>query len=325
MSTGHPDETWLVADIGGTNARFALVTSEDLAPRQQQVLGTADYAGFPEAVKAYLRSTDGPRPVGGLCAIANPVQHDFLRMTNHHWAFSIEASRKQLGFQVLRFVNDFSAQALAMPWLEADEYDRISGGTPRPGEPLAVLGPGTGLGVSALLPNTQGWQALDSEGGHVSYTPVNPREQALANILQQRYGHCSAERIVSGPGLVATYTALCDLDGRESEPLTPVDVSRRAACNTDRLCSEAIEIFTQGLATTASNLALTLGAGGGVYLVGGLLPKLGSLFESERFYERFITKGRFSDYLASIPVYRVNAAQPALRGLAHNLNRMRAS
>ncbi len=323
MSTGPRNERWLVADIGGTHARFALVSGADPTPDDEQVLSTGDYDDFVAAVETYLGALSGERPVGGFCAIANPVRGDYLRMTNHHWAFSIETSRQRLGFRALRFINDFSAQALAMPWLADAEYERLSGDNPQPNEPLAVLGPGTGLGVSALIPFGDQHAVLDSEGGHVTYTPVNEREHAVARTLQARYGHCSAERIISGPGLVATYQALCHLDDREAAPLAPAEVSQRAADDTDRHCAEAIELFTLALATTASNLAVTLGAGGGVYLAGGLLPKLGSLFEPQRFHERFTAKGRFSDYLASIPVYRVHAEHPALRGLAHNLDRVR--
>jgi glucokinase len=320
MSTGHPERPWLIADIGGTNARFAVVTPDQPEPQQEQVLAASDYPDFVAAAEAYLAGIAGPRPAAGFCAIANPITGDTVRMTNHDWAFSIEASRQRLGFEQLRFINDFAAQALAMPWLTPSEYDRIGGGDPQPSTPLGVLGPGTGLGVSALIPAGGDWIPLDSEGGHVTYSPVTRREHDLARILQARYGHCSAERIVSGPGLVATYQSLCSLDGVSPAPLAPPEVTQRASEGSDPRCNEAMELFTLALATTASNLAITLQASGGIYLAGGLLPKLGPLFDSELFRSRFTAKGRFSDYLGSLPVYLVHTQDhPALHGLARNL------
>jgi glucokinase len=322
MSTGHPDTRWLIADIGGTNARFALVSTNDPTPRQEQVLAARDYPDFVAAAEAYLAGISEPRPTAGYCAIANPINGDTVRMTNHDWAFSIEVSRQRLGLERLEFINDFAAQALAMPWLAPDEFDRIGGGEPDKMGPLAVLGPGTGLGVSAAVPSGKDWIPLDSEGGHVTYSPVTRREHDLARTLQARYGHCSAERIVSGPGLVATYEALCRLDGVGADALTPPEVTERATNTDDPRCAEALELFNLALATTASNLAITLRASGGIYLAGGLLPKLGALFDAELFRSRFTAKGRFSDYLGSLPVYLVHTHDhPALRGLAHNLPR----
>lgn len=321
MSTGQLDAPWLIADVGGTNARFAIITAEHNEPEQEQVLAAAEYADFVAAAEAYMAAISGPRPVAGYCAIATPITGDTVRMTNHSWVFSIEASRQQLGFRELRFINDFAAQALAMPWLQISEYDGIGGNDPAASAPVAVLGPGTGLGVSGLIPTGDQWIPLDSEGGHVTYSPVTQREHALAGRLQARYGHCSAERIVSGPGLVATYEALCSLDGVDHAVLTPPAITQRAAEGSDPRCAEALELFTLALATTASNLAITLRASGGVYLAGGLLPKLGALFDRELFRERFNAKGRFSEYLANLPVYLVHTQDhPALRGLACNLH-----
>lgn len=320
MSTGPSDERpRLIADIGGTNARFALVPADGRDPVQEQVLRGADYPDFAAAAEAYLDGIDGPRPGVGFCAIANPVTGDFLRMTNHAWAFSIEESRRRLGLDSLRFINDFSAQALAIPYLPDSDKVQVGRGEPVANGPLAVLGPGTGLGVSGLIPFGDHWVPIEGEGGHVTFAPVTDREFALASELRRRFSHCSAERLVSGLGIRATYEALCTLDGVPPLALEPGDISERAARGDDALCRETIEIFTAALATTAANLAVTLGALGGVYLCGGILPRLGSLFDTEAFRARFEDKGRFREYLSGVPTYVVHARHPALLGLARTL------
>lgn len=319
MSTGQPERPRLIADIGGTNARFALVPADGDVPVQERVLPGADYPDFAAAAEAYLAGIDGPRPAVGFCAIANPVTGDFLSMTNHDWAFSIDASRRQLGFESLRFINDFSAQALAVPYLPAADKVKLGGGEAMANRPIGVLGPGTGLGVSGLVPFGEHWVPIEGEGGHVTYSPVTPREFAVASELRRRFGHCSAERLVSGLGLKATYQALCAVDGVPAGALEPDAISARAADGSDPLCGETITIFTAALATTAANLAVTLGALGGIYLCGGILPRLGGLFDSGRFRERFEEKGRFREYLEAVPTYVVHARHPALLGLAKTL------
>jgi glucokinase len=323
MSTGRPERPRLIADIGGTNARFALVPADGRDPRHERSLRCADYPNFADAATAYLREVGNPQPSEGFCAIANPVIEDWLQMTNHAWAFSIEETRRQLGLERLRFVNDFTAQALAIPHLPDADKRRFGGEPPLPRHAMAVIGPGTGLGVSGLIPAGDRWVPLEGEGGHVVYSPVTPREWALAECLQDQYdGHCSAERVVSGIGLTATYAALCRLDGVAVEQLKPDEITRRAADSSCSGCGrarETLSLFTLGLATTAANLAVTLGAFGGVYLCGGILPRLGALFDSAAFRARFEDKGRFRAYMARIPTYVVHASNPALLGLARNL------
>lgn len=319
MSTGHPEAPRLIADIGGTHARFALVPAGDDRPARVRSLPCAGYPDFAAAARAYLEMEGEPRPREGLCAIANPVTGDALAMTNHPWRFSIEAARRALGLARLRFVNDWAAQALAIPHLAAHEREAFGGGEPRPGYPVAVLGPGTGLGVSGLVPSPAGWHAIEGEGGHVTWSPVTDREMALAAEIRRRHGHCSAERVASGIGLMTVHQALAHLDGdAEAQPPEPREITRRAGEGCPR-CRETVEHFTLALATTAANLAITLGALGGTYLGGGILPRLGALFDRAAFRARFEDKGRFRGYLAGVPTYLVHAEHPALLGLAKAL------
>lgn len=319
MSTGHPKPPRLIADIGGTHARFALVPAGDDHPTRIRNLPGADYPDFAAAARAYLEMAADVPPREALCAIANPVTGDELAMTNHPWRFSIEASRRALGLTRLRFVNDWAAQALAIPHLGAEECEAFGGGVPRPGYPLAVLGPGTGLGASGLLPSPGGWQAIEGEGGHVTWSPVTDRELALAAEIRREHGHCSAERVASGLGLVNVHQALARLDGDAgAPPLEAREITRRAVAGCPR-CHETVMHFTLALATTAANLTVTLGALGGTYLGGGILPRLGALFDRAAFRARFEDKGRFRGYLAAVPTYIVHADYPALRGLAKKL------
>lgn len=320
MSTGQPDSPRLIADVGGTNARFALVHADSDTPTDEVTLRGADYPDFGAAVEAYLERVGGPRPTLGFCAIANPVTGDRLRMTNHAWAFSIEETRRRLGFEHLRFINDFAAQALAIPHLPDRDKAKMGGGEPMARRPIGVLGPGTGLGVSGLIPTPAGeWVPIEGEGGHVTYSPVTRREMDIADALRKRHGHCSAERLVSGVGLKATYAAICALDGVTARDIEPDGISAGAASGNDPQCAETINVFTMALATTAANLAVTLGALGGIFLCGGILPRLGSQFDEMAFRERFEDKGRFHDYLMAVPTYVVHARSPALLGLAKTL------
>ncbi len=318
MSTVPREAPRLIADIGGTNARFALVPAGGSEPEAEVKLPCAEYSGSAESAEVYLGQEDAA-PKIGFCAIANPVTGDWLEMTNHVWAFSIEEARRQLNLGRLRFINDFTAQALAVPHLPTMALRQIGVGASLAGHAMAGLGPGTGLGVSGLIPADEGWIAIEGEGGHATFSPMTPRESALAERLRERYaGHCSAERIVSGLGLTATVEALCELDGEPVTTLDPDEITRRAAAGEPRCC-EAVSIFCMALATTAGNLAITLGAFGGVYLSRGIVPKLGALLDADAFRARFEDKGRFRDYLRAIPTYIVTAENPALLGLARNL------
>lgn len=310
------EQIGLIADIGGTNARFALVEPGQ-EPRHALVLRCADFAGPEAAAEAYIaRIAPGTRPSRAAFAIAGPVTGDMVAMTNHPWRFSIDAARSRLGVHSLRVVNDFTAVALAVPLLQPEHKVAVGGGAPAAGTPIAALGPGTGLGVSALVPHGAAWEALATEGGHATMPAADEREDAVLSWLRGLYGHVSAERVLSGPGLVNLYSALAELAGREPEALTPAAVSGRALDGSCPLCREALDMFFAMLGTVAGNLALSLGARQGVYIAGGIVPRMIDALQRSRFRARFEAKGRFDDYMAAIPVWVVTHPYPAFAGLA---------
>jgi glucokinase len=322
-SSGFPR---LLGDVGGTNARFALQEAPAAAPSQIVTYKGADYPTFDAAILAYLAQLTGPKPSQGAIGIANPVVGDQVKMTNSSWSFSIEEVRRKAGLARFLVVNDFTALALSLPSLGADHLRRIGGGgAGDPEAAVGLLGPGTGLGVSGLLRIDGGRRAvpLAGEGGHVSLAPDTPREDAVVAALRARFGHVSAERALSGPGLVNLYEALCAVDGAAARKLDPAGVTADALGGADPRCVEAVELFFALLGSCAGNLALTLGARSGVYVGGGIAPRLGDWIDRSAFRERFVAKGRFRDYLDAIPTWLIHAeVSPALIGAARALDEL---
>lgn len=317
----HAGGARLLADIGGTNARFALETGPGRF-EAIEVLSCQQHATLANAIRAYLalpqtagRSADVRHAA---IAIANPVTGDQVRMTNHHWAFSIEALRQECGFDTLEVVNDFSALARSLPHLGGQKR-QVGGGAAVPDAPLGLLGAGTGLGVSGLIPAPAGaragWTALRSEGGHVSFSPIDETEVAILQYAWREFDHVSSERLLSGAGVELIYRALSERAGRPDSLPAP-EISRRALSGECALCDEVLEAFCGMLGTAAGNLAITLGAQGGVYIGGGIVPRLGERFDNSSFRRRFEQKGRFSDYLAQVPTYVITADYPAFLGVS---------
>jgi glucokinase len=302
-----------MADIGGTFARFALETGpgrfEHLAS-----LRCADHADFHAAVRAYLATLPAQHIQHAAIAIANPVEGDQVRMTNYHWQFSIEQMRQRLELDTLVVVNDFTALAMALPKLSAAQRRQVGGGAPRERSVVGLLGAGTGLGVSGLIPAGDGWVALGTEGGHASFAPRDAREQAILAFAERQYPHVSFERLLSGPGLELVHRALCARDGVTAPELPAPEITRLGLAGQDARCAETLEAFCAMLGTAAANLAVTLGALGGIYIGGGIVPRLGSYFDRSRFRERFEDKGRFSDYLKAIPTYVITAEHATFVG-----------
>ncbi|MDS4041038.1 MAG: glucokinase [Candidatus Competibacter sp.] len=309
----------LVADIGGTNARFARVDA-DGRPYAERSLPGADFPGLTAAAKAYLDATGGSRPVRAAVAVATPVTGDWIQFTNSDWSFSIEAARRELGLERLTILNDFTALALALPLLGPDERRTVGGGAAAPEAPIGLIGAGTGLGVSGLVWSGERWIPLQTEGGHVTFAAADEREWAIGRILQRRFGHVSPERLLSGPGLMNLHAALAELEGWPAESLDPADITDRGLTGACPHCRDVLGLFCGALGAAAGNLALTLGARGGVYIGGGIVPRLGDFFDRSTFRARFEAKGRFSGYLATIPTWVITAAHPALRGVAAALD-----
>jgi glucokinase len=317
-TTASFDSPRLLADVGGTNARFAL----ELAPRKfeaVQVLACGEHPSFADAMRAYLAlpSVAAFGPVRhAAVAIANPVDGDQIRMTNHHWQFSIEAVRREVGLDTLLVVNDFYALARSLPHLQDGDKVQVGGGQARAGTPLGLLGAGTGLGVSGLVPAGDSWIALNSEGGHVTFSPANELEVAVLQYAWREFEHVSAERFLSGAGVELIYRALAHVQGQPLDKLTAPEISRRALAGECALSEQVLDVFCGMLGCAAGNLAVTLGAQGGVYIGGGIVPRLGERFAGSSFRQRFERKGRFASYLAQVPTYVITADYPAFLGVS---------
>lgn len=316
MADGGATETWLVGDVGGTNARFGLVRPDGTL-LHSAILPGADYAQFSDAITAYLgQRGDLPMPRAGAIAIASPISGDMVRMTNRSWAFSIDGLRQQLGFERLHVINDFTAQALALPFLGDNDKTKVGDGSPVAGHPIGVIGPGSGLGVSGLVPYGERWVPLTGEGGHGTMAPATARESAVIEHMRERFDHISCERCLSGPGLVNIYNALAAVEGVPAQQYTAAQITDAETAAKDRLCRDATEMFCAMLGTVAGNLALTLGALGGVYIAGGIVPRLGARFAESGFRRAFEAKGRLQPYVAAIPTYVVTHSLPAFIGCA---------
>jgi glucokinase len=307
----------LLADIGGTNARFALC--EGLQIRDERQLRCDDYPNLDQAITHYLNSIGEQRPVQEAALdIAAPLTGDQISMTNHSWRFSVSELRQKMNWRRLIVLNDFTALAMAIRHLPDNELRQVGGVKHASEAPIALLGAGTGLGVASLIYTGEQWLPIPGEGGHVSLAPGNDREAAVLKQLWRRFAHVSAERVLSGPGLVNLYTALCELDAVAVQFDEAAAITEHALNNSNAQCVEALQMFCGLLGSVAGNLVLTLGATNAVYVGGGIVPRLGDYFAQSSFRSRFESKGRYVEYLRPVPVYVINSAQPAFVGLAHS-------
>ncbi len=299
----------VIGDIGGTYARFAVAERGKFTELQH--LSVSKYATLKDAFGQYLDALPrNMRPTRGALAIAGPVSGDEVKLTNLNWSFSIAALKADLGMSSLVVVNDFAATAMSVPYLpEADCYP-IGPPQSKTSGPVGVIGPGTGLGVSALVPDAGRWILLPGEGGHSTLPPATQAESLIVEALRTHWPHVSAERALSGAGLVNLYQALCSIEGKRPDPLSPADVTDRAMRGNDPTCVKAFEVFCSMLGTVAGDLALTIGATGGIYIAGGILLRFKEAFAASPFRERFEDKGRFKTICAEFPLTLFSRNRP---------------
>ncbi len=317
----NPTETRLVGDVGGTNARFALLNETD-QPVHAKTYAAAEYASMADALRQYFNDLSISAPKSACIAVATRVLDDNIDFTNNEqWSFSTTALAKELQIEQLQVINDFTALALSVPHLPSEQLQQIGCGQVRPDEPMGVIGPGTGLGVSGLIPlNEAGqWRALNSEGGHCSASVHTEREMAVLSVFSRRFGHVSFERFLSGPGLVNMVNALREIDGQPEKDYQPEVVTRDGLNRSDKHCTEALNIFCALLGSYAGDLSLLLGASGGIYVGGGIVPRLGEFLTNSSFRERFEAKGRVSDELVTVPTFVILSPFPGLLGAGQRL------
>jgi glucokinase len=312
----------LVGDVGGTNARFALVDAQGHI-RNPRSFHAREYASLSEVIAEYLHQTLGrKRPARSVIAVAGPVLDGEIEFTNLDWQISEGDLLAQFEFEAVRLINDFAAQALACPVLEPDDL-RLLGPRLKPGAdcPLVVLGAGTGFGVAGLARGGRGDMAVATEGGHAGFAPYDDLEVEVWRRIRARHGRVSIERLLSGPGLYELYCTLADLEGAAPELADDKAVVEAAAAG-DRRAGQAADRFCAILGGVAGDLALTFGARGGVFVSGGLAPRMADRLAASQFRVRFEDKGRLSPYVSQIPTSLVLHPYPAIVGAARELAQM---
>ncbi|HEY6513955.1 MAG TPA: glucokinase [Burkholderiaceae bacterium] len=318
------DYPWLLADIGGTNARFGLVHADGAALVDVVSFTCGDHESPQAAAGLYLeqltrRDGKAVRPQSVALALATPIDGDTVKMTNSAWIVSRAELANALGARRVLLLNDFEALALALPQLGDEQTWWLGAARANRRWPMAVIGPGTGLGVSSCVLLNGGWIALPAEGGHVTAAAADDFEGEVLRVLRAELGHVSAEHLLSGIGLPRLYRAVCTVRGAPCQPLDAEAITRAARERNDADCLAALDTFCAMLGTFAGNVALTVGARGGVFVAGGIVPKLGEFFFASRFRERFEAKGRFAAYMARIATGLITAPHAALTGAAHAL------
>ncbi|MBV1776929.1 glucokinase [Burkholderiaceae bacterium DAT-1] len=324
MDTLHTLYPRLIGDVGGTNVRLALILEDGASISHEQVLPADDFAGLEEAIRFYCEQHQ-VKPTAAGIGIATAISGDQVSMTNRDWSFSISEMKSSLGLAVLVVINDFTALANSLPYLPIETLEQVGGGKLDWKQPVALLGPGTGLGVSGLFPyaDHQGllrFQAIRGEGGHVTLPATNEEEDDVIRVLRARFGHVSAERILSGSGLLNLHEALATVRKQPIDATTPADITHIGLSQPSSLASQTLDMFCGMLGTVAGNLVLTLGALGGVFIGGGIVPRLGDRFARSPFRERFEDKGRLGQYLNPVPAMLIRAHNPALLGAAAALD-----
>ncbi len=305
-------ESWLIADIGATSSRCATLAQAAAIPKNIRIHRNEKFGGLTELLADFL-SGCGEKPQSLALAVAAPVHGDDIRMINCDWSFSGTSLSNDLGFARVKIINDFHAVAYALPALSDDARTEIGSATEYRGGNMAAIGPGSGLGTSAWIAGDAGGAAMTGEGGHITVSGRNKREDEIIAVVRERFGHCSAERILSGPGLKVLHKAM---HGIEIE--SPEDITGNP---NDDACAATMNQFFSFLGSAAADLALITGAFGGLHIAGGIVPACIDQLRKSSFRERFDDKYRYRDYMRRIPTYVITDPVPGLTGLAAMITR----
>lgn len=303
----------VVADIGGTNIRLAVLDIATGKMSKTEEYLCATFSSLEEAFLSYFNALT--YPVSHLCiGIACPVEDDLVKMTNNNWEFSKVELKEKLSLETLHVINDYTAISLAVPYVNEEDKIQIGGGKEVENGVKAIFGPGTGLGVSHLIKQGEKWVSLDGEGGHASFAPNTSQQADVFLLLQKQFGHVSAERLLSGQGLVNIYTALCCIASKPADYSQPSEITNAALTNKCGIALQTLNFFCQVMGGFAGNLALNLQCNGGVYIAGGIVPRFVEFFENSEFREFFEAKGRLKGYLQTVPTYLITHSNPGLLG-----------
>lgn len=301
-----------VADVGGTNIRLALAENGKLTQITKYLCTQFDT--ITDAINQFAKDVQVDAFEHGCIAIACPVNHDLVKMTNHTWAFSKNALKSELQLDSLLVINDFSAVAYSLPTLADEQIIQVGAGSPVDKGNIAVFGPGTGLGVEHLTWTENGWQTLDGEGGHVDFAPNDEQDLIVWRYIKAELGRVAAEELLSGRGIVNIYTALALHEGQAALFTDPADITEHALSNTDALCVKAVQQFCRVMGSFAGNIALNLCTTGGIFIGGGIASRLGEFFADSDFRHKFEDKGNFAAYVKDIPTYLINEPDHGLLG-----------
>ncbi|NNF40457.1 MAG: glucokinase [Woeseiaceae bacterium] len=315
------DRCLLIGDIGGTNARFALATPDRPGYHSLLELQCADYASADDAIRHYLATTNAESPDAVCLAAAGPVINDTVKITNNHWDISAAETRADFGINTVRLLNDFTAIAYSIPLLTEAEVRSIGrhdhGWLPKTAFNVAILGPGTGLGVAGLCRRDNMLLPVAGEGGHVGFAPETELQIEILKVLRAQFDRISAERLIAGSGLENIYHALTIIRGEPGPALQAAEIFRER--RPGNLAAEAVEIFFELLGQVAGDVALTLGAVDGVYIAGGIAKRYPELLEASRFRSAFESKGRRRAMMERIPTRLITYEQPGLLGAAYSV------
>jgi glucokinase len=306
----------LIGDIGGTNARFAIVVDASSEAGEPTIVQTANYATIDEAIQAAVLDRSTVRPNSAVLAVAGPVDSEEIELTNCPWIVKPRQMFASLGLSDIVVLNDFEAQALAVVALGEEHMEKIGGGVPEANAGRVVLGPGTGLGVAGLVHALRHWIPVPGEGGHMDIGPRSARDFEVFPHIETLEGRVSGEQILSGRGLLNVYRAVAIADGKPFPFATPAEVTAAALAKTDPVAQEALEIFVTCLGRTAGDLALVFMSRGGVFLTGGIAQKIVPALKAGNFRAAFEDKAPHSDLMRTMPVYVITHPLAALLGLA---------